>query len=78
LVSYELEGKISEQIETDELGNHRCKLCGKEFAQRGHMKNHIETHMEGLSYPCQLCQKTFKTRNLLGNHKSRIHKKHVI
>ena len=39
-----------------------------------HLKNHIETHLEGLSFPCQLCEKTFRSRNALSIHKTRYHK----
>ena len=34
-----------------------CKFCGKASKHPGHMREHIETHIEGLSYPCKQCGK---------------------
>ena len=48
-----------------------CKLCGKELFGRNrnqNMADHIETHIEGLSFKCQ-CGKMYRTRNLLRSHK---------
>ena len=48
-----------------------CKLCGKELFGRNrnqNMADHIENHIEGLSFKCQ-CGKMYRTRNLLRSHK---------
>ena len=54
----------------------KCKICGRESTSlRVNMKNHIETHLEGLSFPCKACEKTFRTRNVLATHKTKVHKR---
>ena len=57
--------EINEQIEQNIIrnwdGTYSCYLCGKNSGrQMGHCKNHIETHLEGLSFNCPLCEKTFR------------------
>ena len=34
-----------------------CKVCGRAFKSQSHMREHVETHIEGLSYPCNQCGK---------------------
>ena len=38
------------------------------------MKNHVETHIEGLSYSCPICSKMFSSKNSMSKHKSVNHK----
>ena len=63
----ELDQKINELISVDN-GVPSCTLCGKTAKLKSDIKRHIETHMEGLSFPCQQCEKTFKLRQTLQNH----------
>ena len=75
----EVKEKIKQCIETDADGNMRCTICGKEGVGakrnvRWNLEQHIETHIEGLSYPCQLCGKTFRSINAFGVHKTRFHR----
>ena len=76
----EVDEKIVEYIETCSDGSYRCKVCGKisrkslKQNQMQNVRNHIETHMEGLSYACSICYKSFKSRNSLSNHRSVYHK----
>ena len=69
-----LDEKIRELTEV--VGDRcKCKICGKESSGRNRRQdlgNHIETHIEGLSFECQLCGKCFRSRNLLRSHVSRI------
>ena len=51
----DIEEKISEFLEKMDSGNFRCTICGKESNRSRNVKNHIETHMEGLSFPCERC-----------------------
>ena len=37
-----------------------CKICPFHSKHRGHMREHVETHLEGPRYPCNLCGKTFR------------------
>ena len=34
-----------------------CNVCGKASKSRYNMRDHIETHIKGLSYPCNQCDK---------------------
>merc|ERR1712129_96837 len=52
-----------------------CRSCGKLAKQKVNLKNHIETHIEGISHICHICNNTFSTRNSLAVHKSSHHKK---
>ena len=76
----EIRKTLQQYMETDTAGNFRCTICGKESVEshRGsakrNLENHIETHLEGLSYPCQICGKTFRSKNAFSIHKTRYHK----
>merc|ERR1712098_347110 len=50
-----------------------CTVCGKSFAYKHVLENHIETHMDN-AYPCDICNKIFKTRNSLKSHLSQKHR----
>ena len=73
--------KADELIETLPDGSLKCTHCGK-IASKGNLKqvcrrnmrNHVETHLEGISFDCQLCGKTFRSRNSLKSHQSIYHK----
>jgi len=73
----EIDQKIEEYLVRAEDGTYSCGVCGKAGEntrnRRQHMKNHVETHMEGLSFPCQSCDKTFRSRHALACHKSKYH-----
>ena len=69
----QVEGKIQE-ILTKEDGLYLCNVCGYKKKDKQDMVRHIETHIEGLSYPCSVCDKTFRSRNSLNVHKSTYHK----
>ena len=72
----EIEAKIAENmLKSPADGTYSCMICGKSGDRhKSHMKNHVETHMEGLSFPCQICGKTFRSRNVLHKHKYRNHR----
>ena len=65
-----LDEKIKELTEV--IGDRcKCKICGKETSGRNRKQdlgNHIETHLEGLSFECQTCGKCFRSRNALRCH----------
>ena len=68
-----LDGRIKEQIQRDPDGSYRCRMCGKIAPNMWKMKNHIETHFEGLSFPCSICPSKLSTRHSLRMHYSRMH-----
>ena len=71
----EVDQKIAEYIGRNENGDYICNLCGKVGGKKTtNIKNHIETHLEGILFSCSICGKQFRSRNLLNNHKSRFHK----
>ena len=68
-------------IEDLEDGYFKCNICGKLTIDKkskglalSNMRNHIETHMEGLTYNCEVCSKTFRSKNAFNLHKSRKHR----
>ena len=72
--------KVNEFLEKSSDGSYSCKLCGKMSSIKKdrnapqNMRNHIETHLEGLSFSCSHCQKSFRSKHAYLNHKYRYHK----
>ena len=72
--------RLQQCIERDADGNIKCKRkegIGKNpGTARCNLEKHIETHLEGLSFPipCQLCGKMFRSTNGFNTHKSRFHR----
>ena len=57
----EIDKKISEYVIRGEDVIYSCGYCGKVVDNNTtHVRNHVETHIEGLSYSCQSCDKTFR------------------
>ena len=55
--------KIDSLLERDLEGVYRCTACGKTnkgVAAKNNMKQHIETHFEGISHPCKQCEKSYQ------------------
>ena len=72
----EIDAKLMENLEPMDDGHFRCTICGKDSFgigktgdRKNKMKNHVETHIEGLSYPCQICGKECRSRQSLADHK---------
>ena len=58
----------------------KCTVCGKETKgvyAKTILRQHIETHIEGLSYPCNQCDIVSKTNNALKVHVFRNHRKQI-
>ena len=71
----EINEKIEEYLVRAEDGSYSCEVCGKAGVfKKSDMKKHVETHMDGLSFPCQSCDKTFRSRNSLSIHNTRYHR----
>ena len=47
-----------------------CIVCGKNTKSnsRGHLKDHVETHIDGITHLCKICGKTYKSNHALKNH----------
>ena len=66
--------QIDENIVRNADYTWECKVCNRSFARKDSLKQHIETHLEGVSYDCPMCEKTFRSRHSLAMHKHRNHK----
>ena len=65
----EVESKFNE-IVVKENSLYHCTVCSKAVKDKFNMRNHVETHIEGLVYDCQICEKTFRSSESLRKHKS--------
>ena len=71
----DLKSSFRKYIVKGEDGLFSCGFCGRVGDKHlSHIRNHVETHMEGLSFPCHSCGETFKSRNSLSSHKSKYHR----
>ena len=53
--------------------NHKCEICGKQFAQKGSLKKHQLTHSGIKNYKCNICSKNFGRDYDLKRHLLRLH-----
>ena len=57
----EVETLVTSYLIKHDNGLFACSLCGKfGTKQRGDMKNHIETHLDGVRFSCPICEKNFR------------------
>ena len=52
----------------------KCMVCGKPGKDRTSMSMHIESHLEGVSYPCDKCGKSSRSSSGLSSHVAAYHK----
>lgn len=70
----ELDQKVEDSYFKDySNGYYKCYHCTKVTKNRGHIKEHVEFHFEGLSFSCRYCSSNLKSRSSLRMH---ITKKH--
>ena len=62
-----------EQIIDKTEGKWKCKVCGKTARDKTNVRQHAETHIEGMSHTCHICGNTFGTRTSLRIHYRRLH-----
>ena len=65
---------VAEQIKSmmDNIGGlWTCSVCGLGNNNSGYIREHIETHLAGLSFPCEKCGKTFRSSQSFRVHTSR-------
>ena len=56
----------------------KCVVCGKMSSHIAHMRNHIETHIKGLSYRSNQCGKVNRSSHSLSVHVSTYHKNNSV
>ena len=66
----ELDIEIEKRMEKQADGKWLCLKCGRIYQRKGHLKEHVETHIDGLKFPCQNCDKVLRSRNTLRSHKN--------
>ena len=69
----ELDQKVEESYSKDATGNYACLHCTKSSKKISNIKEHVETHFDGLFFLCSFCDKTLRSRNALRKHKERNH-----
>ena len=56
--------------------NWKCTVCGKPEKDRANMARHIESHIDGVSYPCDKCGTVSRSASALQKHILRNHINH--
>ena len=51
----ELDAKIFEYIEKEDNGKWKCIICKQKSKSKKDVKEHVEVHIDGLSFPCPDC-----------------------
>ena len=72
----ELDQKVEDSYTRDSTGLFACHHCSKSFKQKGHIKEHVEIHFEGLSFPCTFCDAVLRSRGALRKHTITKHRNH--
>ena len=75
ITSKELKVKIESLMErtNDKELIWKCTVCGKLTNNKSHMREHVETHITGISYRCYHCDKYCKASGALRSHISKFH-----
>ena len=70
----EIDKRMRELYERTDEG-WRCLVCNHTSkGKSSNIRNHVETHLDGLVYTCNVCSNEFRSRNMLGQHKMFTHK----
>ncbi|XP_038220347.1 zinc finger protein 234-like [Zerene cesonia] len=76
IATYQQHMRISKKHVTEEDFKYMCSDCGKRFADKTRLKDHIDwEHLKNYVHTCGECQKAFKTRTSLYLHKQVVHQK---
>ena len=82
LMTYEQKPKPNLIIEPDTMARiesmiekrvdmNYCTNCGYKTRNLGHMREHVEKHIEGLEYPCNSCNKILRSSHTFREHKKK-------
>ena len=52
-----------------------CKICNKTSNLKRAIRDHAETHLQGIKHSCHICMKTYPTRHGVKTHMNDIHSK---
>ena len=64
-------GMFSAQLLPEEFSNskkHVCPMCGKNFARRWDLENHVRIHTGAKPYKCEICDRRFNVKSNLRAH----------
>ena len=75
MTAEEIDVKIRELYQKVD-GVWTCLACDYTSSRMssGHIRRHIETHLDGLSYTCNMCNKEFRSQHCFNEHKRKFHK----
>ena len=65
--------RLVETLYKNENGVYICLKCDYNSLQKGHLKEHVEKHIEGLKYSCNFCGKTSRSSQSLRGHLRKYH-----
>ena len=68
----DLDLQILEMIEKSD-GVWKCKICGRTTIKKDRIREHAESHIEGMSHTCHICRKSYPNRNTLRCHINNVH-----
>ena len=70
----ELDLEVKKLMENKD-GLWKCAVCGKTATRKDNMRNHVETHVKGVSKTCHICNKSFANRASIQQHIYGVHSK---
>ena len=65
----EIQQKVEELFTQEDKQLFLCNICGKSFKKNSHIRDHVEIHIEGLSYNCNICGKESRSSIMLSAFK---------
>ena len=80
VMTYQQKPKLNSIVEPDTMARiesmiekradgHNCTNCGYATKNLGHMREHVEKHIEGLEYLCNSCNKIMRSSHSFRDHK---------
>ena len=64
----ELDEEIRGKTFKTEKGLFACKVCDRIFKSSSHVKEHVETHIGGITFLCPACNHSCRSRHAFRNH----------